>query len=928
MNASIFWRLVWKEYRLQRAFWLAMLVFVPLLLGISMLAGNTGADWIFSLSLALASLYALGCGATLFAAEREAGTFDFQRSAPVSSWLFFAAKVTFAAASTALLVIISLAIAATFARTVHAEFNWIRPESAVSVWAQGGLIAAELLLWGVLFSLLLSQPLKAVAFALGSWMAVAVAVGSYSSEAKAFFGAVGLRMAVAVGLAAVDLWLGLRWFRPATVKRRPTALDSSADSAATSLAGGTRRSAMFSRLVWHEWRQSRGMLALLTAMALPAILFWLLRMYAMHSRWGTPSEWIPTLSVLGVFATAAAPLAGAWVFVGDWHFQSYRFLADRGISPGLVWLSRQVVWLSAVAFWIAAGLLAILASWPLLNDAAAPPPDRFFNGIAFAGLLVFAAYAVGQSCSMFFRSSIVAGFLSLVLSALLCSWAGLMWWLDVPLTWSVAPIPASLLLATWLRTPGWLAERRTLRSWLAPALAVVVPAIVILAAVPVYRVVQIPAVAPGFDIQEIIRPPAEEDRTVLDLYRRAGQAFVPRERFIGVSADSLDVAWAAANEEAIALALEASRLPVHNFDEPPIDPFGRDEFGSVGDFGRLLVISAEFLEREGNLDAALDRYFAALRTVERFSRRSAGQFDAPLMVYQALPSWAAASGQTRERIARAIDELSRSAPRADGPVVSIERSWRTGRSIVEADPEELSVLFDDSREASQYTLRRKLFPWEQKRAIRLLDWLAARDLALWRDAMSAIQLGDRPAQLVVDFDAIISPTHEPWTPWAKWRSWGETIPLFGPWSWPHTPWLLDGFMRSEAERRATLQILALQAWKLDHGSLPPSLDVLTGKYLDKLPADPYATGGQPLRYFPAGLPVALKRVDWGPVVREETVLEANVPFLWSLGPQVVVREQGNPAIVVDRYRVHGGAEWQVPATEQEVWQSGLVFQIP
>jgi hypothetical protein len=410
-----------------------------------------------------------------------------------------------------------------------------------------------------------------------------------------------------------------------------------------------------------------------------------------------------------------------------------------------------------------------------------------------------------------------------------------------------------LLLATWLRTPGWLADSRTLRSWFAPGLAVVVPAIAILAAVPVYRVVQIPAVGPRFDVEPSARAVSHDARATLDLYRRASAAFVPREKFIQSadgSSSSLDTAWAAANEEAIELAVEASRRPDAGLYEPPMDPLLRDEFGDVGDFGRLLAISAQLLQHEGKLDAAWDRYRAAPLTVERFSRRSAGQFDVPRMVYQALPEWAAASGQTRERILGAIGELSRSAPPPSVPVDSIERAWREGRSIVEADPEELSALFADSRQAFQYSLWRKLFPWEQKRARRLLDWLAAHDLALWRDAMSAIQRGDRPAQLVVDFDAIFSPTREPWTTWAKWRSWGETIPLFDPWSWPHTPWLLDGFMHSEAERRVAIQLLALETWKLDHGSLPPSLDVLTGEYLDKLPADPYAIGGQQFRYFP------------------------------------------------------------------------------
>ncbi|MCL4195489.1 MAG: hypothetical protein KJZ87_27375, partial [Thermoguttaceae bacterium] len=544
-----------------------------------------------------------------------------------------------------------------------------------------------------------------------------------------------------------------------------------------------------------------------------------------------------------------------------------------------------------------------------------------------------------QSCSMLVRNSIVAGFLSLLLSGVVCAWAGLMWRLDVPFVWSVAPIPFSLLLATWLRTPGWLAEQRGLRAWCAPTLAVVLPAVAILVGVPSYRVLQIPAIGPGFDVQEFTRPISREDQATLELYRRAVQAFVPRDKLAeyGSVADNdsdmsrraADAAWVAANEEAIALALEASRRPAGDLYVPPSDPFARDELFNLGHFGDLLSTSAAIQQREGRLDEAWERYRTTIRIAGRFSRRSAGQFDIPQTVYRALPGWAAAPGQTKERIAAAIDELSKSALPPDAPADSIKASYLRQRRLMEADPDTLSQAFRDEAEALKYTLWRSLLPWEHRRALRVVDRLAWHDLIMWRKAETAIRNGDRPAVLVADpFQEIYRSNREPWTTWAKWRNWGEVVPLFESWNWPHTHRLISDYTSREAERRAALQILAIAAWKLEHGELPPTLDMLVGEHLNEVPADPFADDRASFRYFPDGLPVAIKRVNSGPVVREETVLEANVPFLWSLGPRVIVRDQGNPAIAVDRYRVNVGAEWQVPATEQEVWQSGLVFRIP
>ena len=54
-----------------------------------------------------------------------------------------------------------------------------------------------------------------------------------------------------------------------------------------------------------------------------------------------------------------------------------------------------------------------------------------------------------------------------------------------------------------------------------------------------------------------------------------------------------------------------------------------------------------------------------------------------------------------------------------------------------------------------------------------------------------------------------------------------------------------------AERRMAAAMLAMKWYQSDHDGTPPStLDDLVPQYLPAIPRDPYATGGQPLRYLP------------------------------------------------------------------------------
>jgi hypothetical protein len=130
---------------------------------------------------------------------------------------------------------------------------------------------------------------------------------------------------------------------------------------------------------------------------------------------------------------------------------------------------------------------------------------------------------------------------------------------------------------------------------------------------------------------------------------------------------------------------------------------------------------------------------------------------------------------------------------------------------------------------------------------------------------------------------------------------------------------LGDCLKVETYRRATRVILALEAWKLEHGTLPKALADLTDKkYLEQLPVDPYT--GRAFRYEPHGI---ADLVVWGAFYSPEKTLEPGRPFLscdtWSGWPRQTFSE--------DEPRPPEGRAHEGPP-KAEVWKDVWVFPIP
>jgi hypothetical protein len=72
----------------------------------------------------------------------------------------------------------------------------------------------------------------------------------------------------------------------------------------------------------------------------------------------------------------------------------------------------------------------------------------------------------------------------------------------------------------------------------------------------------------------------------------------------------------------------------------------------------------------------------------------------------------------------------------------------------------------------------------------------------------------------------------------------------------HSPltsqWIGRIQVREETDYRATVIVMALNAWKAEHGELPDRLEQLVGSELDRLPLDPLFA--LPFQYYPRGTP--------------------------------------------------------------------------
>ncbi len=762
------WRIVWKEYRAQRGFWLSVAGFAIAMMLLWMwlldeFNGRFAVPWM--IALAMPALYALGSAAIVFASEREEGTTDFLRILAARPDRVFLGKVGFTIVST--LAICGMLLAAARILTWGLAERFVSDTNmAIAVW-----ITLELLVWGFLFSAICGRVLTAVCFA----AFVPLLVKSFVQEVLVYrgLGKLGtvyedLLLLIPVFAASFVVWRrtmaghSREWSVPQFIPRsRHSGNVLERLAAARETAPAWRRT--FARLVWLELRRALtiGHVLWIGGILLLAFAPWIF-------------AYQPNESSLASILLAPT-LIGVWTFQAE-QGRRTRFLAEHGLSPRAVWLSRQLVWLLVATAVVVPCLVAVeLANAHQVTISKHAFSSMFHNDVPGASAVVFSlalallGYGSGQLASMLIPRSVTAGFVAFVIFWVLAVWAWFMVELAVPYALVLAPLAAVMMAATLVWSRRWLLEQTTWQSWARLALTMTFSVVAVWGGVGVYRVFSVPRPEALWRPIEVTlalearaaagRPNTPEEIESARLYEQAmahlsmkainsvnGGAVTRSARSGWEFAMDYERLLLSENRETLEMFLAAAGRATCAFTEPSTrrsdtQPYFAVRGGTA--LANLILVSARELESKGRLDDALDRYIAVLRFSRHVASRGAlRQWVIGIEIERAcgewMPLWAAHPDQTPERLnaaeRRVAHELNQFPSLRDALAVEQFIDRREVAGDWKAD-------LRDRRPGSGWdrtslSLFGRWFPWEKERALRVLDLIA---VAQWQSLESIDQ---------------------------------------------------------------------------------------------------------------------------------------------------------------------------------------------
>ena len=485
--SSLAWkRLLWKEFK-------QILPLVITLVGIGILLQLLGLltakyspeNFHGAIFVLIPSLLAVGIGPMLVSQEKELRTLSWIGSLPIQRKTIVLSKVIVSLCALGLawvigLIAVSVVCPAVFRRSdLYDTYAILWPINTFFIamlsfslaWICPTAISALITLLPVAVLPLMLAWLQGEWFP-GTWLqdssrgmpSLLASILNYGVVAI-LVATIAYRYGRASFVSSRSLSKWVAWWNGLDLRYRPTA------HARASTQG------MVPSLLWQITEQNR-LIAVFAAsiVILPCVAYFFLSDFGFTRTSGSEA--------IVVFVGAVTALLLCWlgasVFGSDGTKQRIRFLADRGVSPGLVWWTRQIIPLSIVL--LAFGCWYVLYAYAAGNEPLGSYPRRVPPlPWLIIGLMIIAIYASTQWCSQWIRSSLVAFCVAPAVAIGAVAYGGFaITSLGSPL-WLVAVSIVITFIASRVMMRPWMDGRFGVRYWLSQAgfliASILVPAI-------------------------------------------------------------------------------------------------------------------------------------------------------------------------------------------------------------------------------------------------------------------------------------------------------------------------------------------------------------------------------------------------------------------------------------------------------------------
>ncbi|MBX3421165.1 MAG: hypothetical protein KF752_06370 [Pirellulaceae bacterium] len=488
MNVSIaVKRLWWKEFSQLRPLAMMLIVmaaisFLLVTVGSLMVRGQsyqTMAEMAEYLLLISPSIFALGVGGFLVGNEKETHTLSWLQSLPIAPRDVIMTKLLcgLAGLGAAWIVFGGLYL-------LHRSMTGLAETiygSDLLVWGSTSVYLLVLgmgLSWAIrspLVSLLAVVPLCFVPTVL----AVLPVTGYQFTDRASLTIAVWTLLATLVSLY-VTVVAGHRALSPASTGRRWRVAELGlARPQACAWSRYTAVEQPWTALIWQTTHQNWLWLTGCSVLMLVAwsvhIVCELDRAFGSHP--SGMALYLPPVTLL--FWICAASWLSAVPFVSDTRYQRIRFMADRGVSPTLIWLTRHLL---PTSFLTASAIAAAMISYAMASSMVClflwdpklggQPPSVQFPIEAM--LVAFMVGAMVYVCVQWFGQIAFTPLLTSIASPLV-GVVGLMWFafaylgLSTPI-WLLGLMAIVPLVTTWWNAGDWIDRRFGKRFWTANAL--------------------------------------------------------------------------------------------------------------------------------------------------------------------------------------------------------------------------------------------------------------------------------------------------------------------------------------------------------------------------------------------------------------------------------------------------------------------------